>query len=470
MLVQLQRLDFARLAGIRSVLGLDLDGTSARIVAVQKRGNLLDKYKARYSAGAPLCCTFPPGATAETKGATIKEALASRRIQTRHCVATIRSLGVRTVTAQVPASVHDMGEWIGEHAAKLLKIPVALSELDLRWSVLESSPSGSLLEVTFVRKTDLEEVREIVKAAGLIMLHLGAGVGDVLNALFVSEPSIAEQDLTVAFVEGQKVTLVPLSRAKRKAMVTYPNGLDEPTRKSFEEKAGGELLWAGARSFAEILPQDKELKPYNLTPDYALATGLALKGFLPGLHLVDFLTEAECEEATVRLWQMGFKRTAIALGSLLFLLLTLHVAASMALTHLNEQAETEVSSSQDVLREVEGLREKVQALEAQVESSQTGASQGNLSRVLHELAGSVPASVRIDRLQAEAGQEQNELHLTLSLSVRSQEAVTTFMKQLEQAGFSAVTLIRLSASEGVGNPSSLLAAELEVTADPENLP
>jgi Tfp pilus assembly protein PilN len=181
---------------------------------------------------------------------------------------------------------------------------------------------------------------------------------------------------------------------------------------------------------------------------------------------VDFLSEAEREQKMVSLWQMGFKRTAIALGSILFLLLALQVAASIVLGQLNGQVENEMTTSHDVLIEVEGLRERVNALEVQVEGSQTGASEGNLSLVLHQLARVVPPSVRIDRLQAEAG-PQNSVRLTLSLSARSQEAVTTFMKQLEQAGFSDVTLIRVSAAGGSANSSSLLGAELELSATSE---
>ena len=466
MLAQLKRVDIARLAGISTVLGIDLDSNSARIVPVRKRGNPLDRYKANYFADAPLSCNFPQDSTPEAKGRVIKDSLTSRRVKTRHCVATLRSPGVRTVSVQVPASIRDVGEWISEHAAKILKIPIPLSELELRWVVLESSAAGSILEMIFVRKADLEELREILNVAGLTPLHLSAGPGDVVNCLFVTDPGITEKELTVAYAEGQRITLVPLAHARRKPMTNLPAGLDEATRKRGEE---GELLWAGARSFAESSPQDRELKPFNLTPDYALATGLALRGFLPELNPVDFLSDAEREQRVVGLWRMGFKRTAIALGSMLFLLLALQVAASMAFGYMNEQAEHEVNSSHDVLTEVRGLRERVSALEARREGSAAGASQGNLSRVLHQLAQAVPPAVRIDRLQVEARQ-QDSLRLTLSLSATSRDAVTAFMKQLEQAGFSDVTLIRLSAREGTQHSRSLVAGELELAANPERLP
>ncbi len=467
MLTQLKRVDFMRLAGISSVLGLDLDGASARIVPVTRRGNPLDKYKATFFADAPVRCNFPEGATPQEKGRVIREALREGKIKTRHCVATFRSPGVRTVAVQLPAPVHDYGEWISEHAAKLLKVPIPLSELELRWSVLEDSPGGPLLEVTFVRKSDLAELREVLKAARLTVLQLSAGVGDVVNALFVSEPSLAERDITVAYAEGEKVTLLPLSRGKRKSMVSYPNGLSEQARRMLGEH--GELLWAGARRFPEIYPQDKELKPYNLTADYCLATGVALKGFLSELNPVDFLSETEREQRVAGLWQVGFRRTAIFLGSLLLALLAVHAAASLALGRMSDQLDEEASSSQDVLTEVRDLREKVEALEAQVHGARSKGSQGNFSRVLHRLAGAVPEAVRLDRLQAQA-EQQNSLHLALSLSAKSRDGVTTFMKELQQRGFSEVTLIRLSAGAGTGNGSSLVGAELELTAKPEVLP
>jgi len=466
MLARLKRVDLARLAGVGSILGIDLDAASVRIVPVKKRGNPLDKYKASFSAEAPLTCEFPPAAAAEAKGLIIKEALGARAIKTRSCVATVRSPGVRTVTATIPASAGDISEWITEHAARLLKLPIPLADLEVRWNILDTSSTRTALELTFVRKRDLEDVREVLKAARLTLLSLSAGVSDVLNTLLVSDPLVAEKNFTVAYVEGTKVSLLPLTRAKRSVTVVLPQGLDASTRSKLDE---GELHWAGVRSFSEVLPQDRELKPYNLTPEYALATGLALKGFLPELNPVDFLSEGEREQKTVSLWQGALQRTAMSLGSILFLVLALQAVASMALGHMKEEAEDEVNTSQALQTEVKGLRERVNVLEAQVQRTESGASQGNLSRVLHELARAVPASVRIDRLQAQA-QQQNTLRLTLSLSARSQEAVTTFMKQLEQTGFSDVTLMRLSASEGAANSSPLLAAELEVIADPEVLP
>ncbi|MFZ1080927.1 MAG: PilN domain-containing protein [Candidatus Kryptoniota bacterium] len=178
--LSINKINFLWLSGIRNILGIDFAADAAgggenylRVAELRSYGGILNKFRSRYKVANKFTVEFENGQSAEEKGQRLTKELKERGIKTRFCVSSISSTTARTVTAEIPSDVGDVGTWIRENYEKFIRVPVPLRELAFAYEMLPSVDDSRRCEISFVRETERQECISLFSAAGLHLLNLG---------------------------------------------------------------------------------------------------------------------------------------------------------------------------------------------------------------------------------------------------------------------------------------------------------
>jgi Tfp pilus assembly PilM family ATPase len=438
-------LDLLRLAGIDTILGIDLTEHRARVVELQKRGPLFNRFRATFKPIQSFSCEFNPTAPLAERAAILKRSLAEHRITSRFAVSSIQTMGVKVVTATVPAGASKIDEWITEQRERLLKLPVSVGQIVHGFEILDQSESGSLIEVSFVRTSDVETYRGFYEQAGLTLLGLAAGSRDAFNAFLIGEEGSANKDLTLIHVGDSLVSSASFSRGKRQKTSYTRLSADqqkEPAVNSVVEatSAGPETIILGGEIPDESSVKHRVLNPFGLPSSWTLAVGLALKGFFPELSPTNFLGQSERGKADASIYRSLLHRTVLACGITLIVLLLLQLLASFYLQSRIDAMDEKLLSLGPAYTDVTVLESQIKQLENQLEGRELSFKRSATARTLHEVARLLPEGAWLYRLRQDH-QTNQPITLTLYGYARSNDLVADFVKNLATA-FSEAALVR----------------------------
>ncbi|HEX9657905.1 MAG TPA: hypothetical protein VGB89_13440 [Bacteroidota bacterium] len=177
-----QRIDIRRFGGLGSVLGVDIDERRAHIIELSRRGGYFNKYRASYKPVRFVTVLFPESLSSQERGDMLNKALVSNGVSARMAVASIAPSAVKIFRASVPAGTENIDEWIGDNLERLVRIPISNQQVWYRYEILGSTESGIELEVTIVRRDEIERVEAVLESAGCDLIAIGSAVRDLSSA------------------------------------------------------------------------------------------------------------------------------------------------------------------------------------------------------------------------------------------------------------------------------------------------
>ena len=438
------RVDFQRLAGVKRILGVDLADDVARIVELEKRGSLLNRHKSEFIPCQSFSCRFPNDATIEEKATRTATFIQSQGITTRYAVAAIHSERVRTTMVTIPTDISRLHEWIEENYEKLLRVPLPTGEVSYDYEVLGSSDTGTQVEITFVRNSDLDGYRSYFRKAGLHLLALGGGTRDAVNGIMFDDPRSLEGKFSLLYVNPPVCSVTLLNGGRREGGMSLA-GTDGVADAIAQLKASRDyqdsaVCIAGSVENEPQASGPALAKPFGLPSEFTLATGLAIKGFLPELSPTNFLSHKEQEDNTAALYKSLTGRTGIWLGSVAILLLALQAVSSWLIESRMAGVQERFALLRPQLTALTALRRDIETLELNV-----AGSPGNrtaTAKAIHDIAASTPDNVWLYRLQMSTGRDGDHEIALFGYSTTS-DGITSFLKKL-QAVCSEVRLVRSS--------------------------
>ncbi|MGB2869557.1 MAG: PilN domain-containing protein [Bacteroidota bacterium] len=384
-------IDIQKLAGITRMLGVDLTESHVRVVELEKVWSSIKKLSPKLRVINSFSHEF--SASDKNKAQTLSNLLHEKGIKTKRAVSSIQSLGVKVVSATIPQGTENVLEWIEEHLDQLLKIPVARRDISFDYEILSSTDSESNAEISFVRNTEIEATTSFFHDCGLELIALGAGGRDAVNSFLLQ------------------------------------NGNKAPSHTG--DNAASET---GNENGPISKPSDiNVIYPLGLPSDYALATGLAIKGFVPELSSTNFLSGKEKEEFHSFIYKSLFQRSILAFGTLLFVTL-------LILALLQSQIESRIALLDEQILASGSDYTAVAVLERQVkELERSFADKGkttNIAKALHDIAQDIPEGVWLYRFKLEKPPT-----FLISGYTKESDKVTDFLRNLGK-DFTDVSLIR----------------------------
>ena len=182
------------------------------------------------------------------------------------------------------------------------------------------------------------------------------------------------------------------------------------------------------------------VNPFGLPSEYALAGGLAVKGFLPELSPMNFLSKGERENNSVAMYKSVTNRVALFLSSIMIFLLALQLTATWLIQSRMEAVQEQIASVAPEYSSLAMLRRDVEHLEMKLAGS--SGSRTYVAETLHDIAAATPENVWLYRLQASHAHGESQ-QISLYGYSTSNDAITLFLKQL-QLVCSDVRLVRSS--------------------------
>ncbi len=435
----IRSIDVQRLSGVTGILGIDLTEMSARVVELKRTGNPFTKFSPRFKVGANFTCRFPGSATSEEKGTVLREELHEQYVETKFAVATIRTPAVKIVTTTIPDTVEDSEVWIRENAQKLLRLPVRFDDISFQAEPIEQSEAGLIVEITFVRSSEVDHCISVCKAAGLELLAVGAGARDVATAYLASQAAAA--DATLIHLGRESAFSVEIRGGKRSATRTHLLVEDGTSGSSIREvieavcpvdrkRSDSRLVFAGHAADAATFGDAEPLRPFGLKTEYALASGLAVKGFLPELSPANFLPREDQLRVLTKRFRSITQRVVLCLGALAILLLGVPLLASVYYHLRLEDMEKKLTASRPMVSEVARLEKEVSSLEARLEGGPASLVRTNSARVLHDVAAAVPRGIRLSKA-ALSTDAAGAGKVTLTGYARSGDVIAELLRALD---------------------------------------
>ena len=488
----IKNIDAERLMGFGSMLGIDYDGQVLRVVQLSKKGNPFRKYDQSVKVGSCFTHRFssqegqsPYGEEREKEIALL---LTRHKIKTRlACALVVGRTSAKTVVATLPRDIQKE-EWINENAQKLLNLPISPEAFSFQWEPLEEdrnedSPAVERVEITFLRKSDIDRELKFWKSTGLLVRSLsGQPARECTNALLLSDPRVHEEKKTLLFCRNSPT---------ESAVITFSFGHREDCE---------QIILSGREDLSEMFSQYREdgvytvlvgtgmeqagsehgslLHPFGLPPEYVLASGLAIKGLFPELSPTEFLPEESRDLRDTTMAKKHFERIALVAGVMLFLMLSILTAMSTYFEGKKEALSEILLSRGEKLSELSKLEREVATLEKTF--SGTKALAGGRSRfgqILRALSACVPEKgVWLTSLTLETNDTLGVgKKLILLGKSKSSEGVTVFLEMLEHSeAFHRVSLLRtgsfmendessnvVPASENRSRSSSTISFEIQ---------
>jgi Tfp pilus assembly protein PilN len=424
----INHIDIQRISGIRSILGIDISDNHVHVVELKRRGSILNKFSGRFEVMKHFQETLPGDLSATERGVRLKDLIAKHGASARYAVGAISSLGVKTVTTPIPTTIARIDEWIKDNHEKLLRVHLSIDLMAFSYEILAQDESMRTLEISFVKKSEIEDYRKLFKAAGIELFALAAGARDAVNALVVSTAKLG--DKRFLHFDDQFCTITSFSNGKR----IKQEQVSTESRPEFTDDTLG--ADSGSIILAGLVPEGfknrdyETLKPLNLPTNHTLAVGLAIKGFLSEISPVNFLTHFERDRLSDRLHKSLTARAVLALGIVVILLLGMEVMAKTLLQSRIEALDEMMASGGADIAAVQALDKKVKTFERNLAGNESVLRRSTFARILHDVASSAPDSMWLYKLQIKENEGHNQEVFIYGFA-RSDESISRYLSQLE---------------------------------------
>jgi hypothetical protein len=311
---RMNHISLRQLAGANCILGVDLTENYARVVEIEERILPLRKSQSRFSVRNNFTLQFDPATEWLKRAELLKQQFTKLGIHTRYTATSIRSLGVKVVETIIPSSIHTIDEWINENQEKLLRIPLSSGSIAHCVEILERNDSGTRIEITFVRKDEIERYQSFFRAAGLELITLGAGIRDAGNVISF-EKNFGEKDNKFLYVADDSINVTEFTQGRRNR--SYQAATPFIQAQSIETS----VFASGEKAIDAKIANVQLIQPLGLSPEYCLSIGLALKALKPDLSLTTLLPTEETNRITLNFYKSFFQRTVLFAGAVLIALL-----------------------------------------------------------------------------------------------------------------------------------------------------
>lgn len=442
--------DLMRFGKGESVLGIDISPDRAYVVEIARRGLPLTHLRERFDAVQSFSCTFHEPHTAESMAGELKSAFEFCEVETRLAVAAIQGPGVRIVTVNLPANVEDVDEWIAENAETLIGLPGGLSGVICRYEIYQSPDGGEQLELTFVKKADIEKYAQAFSGAGIHLLGLAAGPRALSQILPYFGREVSNSDTTLLALSDHVLTKIDLREGKVLPISVFPMDADQEVPASGEELSltpGTPVVIAGEDLRKFEIKGAISARPFDLEPVYALASGIALGAFVGALASAQFLSEGEQMPALDTLYRKVEKRSMLALGGALLLLLIFQFGLSSYLKSEIDGLQKSKGAMSNRFVEVEALEHRVAMLDQELGRGKSALMGDKVAKLVHDAAVASPESLWFSKLEISRG-KSGTAQLSLHGYSASTAKVASLIRRLNSGPFRNTRLIRSESAGG----------------------
>jgi len=429
----MNQISFRQLAGADRVLGIDLAEHCVRVVEVEERILPLRKSQSRFNVRNHFTLEFDREVEYLKRSDLLKKKITELGIHTRYAATSIRSLGVKVVEAIIPSGTHNVDEWITENQEKLLRIPLSSGSIAHCVEILERSDSGTRVEITFVRKEEIERYQSFFRTAGLELITLGAGFRDASNVMKLDKAfgGKVEKFLFVA-EDSINVTEFIQGRRNRSYQAMTPFTHTQPDNTS--------IFLSGERAIQANFPSSQLIQPLGLTPEYCLSIGLALKALNSDISPTNLLPAEETNRITVNLYKNIFQRSVLLAGAVLIALLFIPFVLETYLNWRSNKLDDQLLANGNSYTELKLLETQTRDLEKQLSESNTSIRSSHTAKFLHNIASASPDGLWLYKIKLDAETKGNSKLSLFGYTLKS-EKVTDFLKNLNSLGYDA-NLIR----------------------------
>jgi hypothetical protein len=450
MLNLLKNIDVQRLSGVNSILGIDISDKQVHIVEVKRRGGVFNKYSGRFEVHKFIKEEFPDGISAGDREGFLRDLLAKHKVSGKYAVSAIQSGGVKLTTATVASSVTNIDQWIRENHDSILRLNLSLNQVSFAYELRDRNESGSVVEIAFVRNSELEEHRKLFEAMGVELIALGAGTRDALNALIATKAN--SQDVTLIHFRDQSLTVTHLLNGVRRKVElrSIDSSFDlVELRDGFKAKSSN-VIFSGNLPNVFQFENHEILKPLNLPTEFTLAVGLAVKGLLPEISPVNLLNPSEQIRFESNVYKRLTQKAALALGAVVILALTLGLIASALLRGRIDALDAQMNSNGAAYTSLRMLENQVRVMDRNVNGAESVVGRSEYARILYDIATAAPESLWLDKLTIEE-KGVHECEASLIGFTRSDETIAEFLKRLQLIrDVSDVELVRSGYESGSG--------------------
>ena len=431
--LRMSHVNLHQLADANRVLGIDFAENCVRVVEVEERLFLHRKSQSRFNVRNHFTLEFNPAEEWLKRAGLLKQKIAELGIRTRYAATSIRSLGVKVVETIIPSGIHTVDEWIAENQEKLLRIPLSSGNITHCSEILERNDSGTRVEITFVRKEEIERYQLFFRTAGLELMILGAGTRDASNVM-TFEKNFGEKEEKFLFVTNDSVNVTEFIQGRRNR--TYQ--AVTPFNQTHPE--GVSVFVSGEKAINANIAGAQLIQPLGLSPEYCLPVGLALKALNPNLSSTNLLPAEEANRITVKLYKSFFQRAVLFSGVVLIALLFIPFALETYFNWRSNKLDEQLLANGSSYAELTLLETQTRELEKQLTESNTSIRSSHTAKVLYNIASASPEGLWLYKIKLDI-ETKGTSKLSLFGYTLKSEKVTDYLKSLNGLGYEA-NLIR----------------------------
>jgi hypothetical protein len=429
----MKHISLRQLAGVNRILGIDLGENYVRVVEIEERILPLRKSQSRFNVRNHFTLEFNPAEDWLVKADLLKQKLTALGIRTRYAAASIRSLGVKTIEPIIPSGVHTIDEWITENQEKLLRIPLSSGNIAHCVEILERTDSETRIEITFVRREEIERYQSFFCTAGLELIALGAGTRDASNVMMV-EKNFGENEEKFLFMAEDSVNVTEFIQGRRNH--SYQAAL--PLSKTHLEKAS--VYFSGEKAANANLADAQPIQPLGITPEYCLGVGLALKALNPDISPTNLLPQEESNRNILKFQKSFFQRVVLFSGAVLIALLIIPFALETFLNWRSSKLDDQLLANGSSYAELTLLETQTRGLEQQLTNAGSAIHSSHTSKLLYNIADASPDGLWLYKIKLDT-EIKGSSKLSLFGYTLKSEKVTDYLKNLNGLGYEA-NLIR----------------------------
>jgi Tfp pilus assembly protein PilN len=385
-----KKINVLRAAGVASVLGIDCTDTRARVVELALHGGLLNKFRTTFTVNNFFTIEFEPSDNNEARSDRLSKAIQGHGIKTRYVSTSIQTHGVRSVIADISSSGTNILGWIHDNYEKLLHLQAPINDIAIGYEILSARDGMRSVEVTFVRKTDLEQSEAILALSGLIPLSITAGIRDALNPLLYDREFLEQQKFSFVYFGQHDAVVFEFDKQKRvETSRSDKNAIDMNTNST---------VWVGGEIGEH---HEREFRPLSIPTEYMLAVGCAIKGCLSDVHPMDFTATATKTIMQGSVHKRIFTRTVIACGIMIAGFLCAEIAGSLIIETLLENGESAYRQSGLNYSELTTLEKQNADLKDELKKKGSLLYRSNTAEVYHDIAARTPSDVWLQKIHVD---------------------------------------------------------------------
>ncbi len=380
-------INLLKLAGVTSVVGLDISDGILRAAQMDIRGGTFDRINSSFEASGYFTCTVDESRSASAVK-TVRDEMERHGITARYAVAALQENNVKTVRTEITGDASNIDEWLQDNFEKIVKLPVPLSDLTYRYEILRKASPTFLVEFVFARASEVESIQNFVYSLNLELLAVSAGLRDCLNSVFYSDRTMYGQTFSLIVDREDRAMLFDVDEGNLTA--SYSSS----SRSGLPERQGRMILLAAGPA----RDGEEALKPFGIAGEYAIAAGLAIRGLLPGLNPMDFLQLKDSVTVMEHVSKGLFHRVLLTCGGILVGLLLLQSAFSLIIDRLKKDVDVKLMASGTGRSELAILEKQNTELRKQLALIGADSSRTEVARLLHDVAAVVPDGVYLYKL------------------------------------------------------------------------